>query len=184
MLRKDNLAIGVSVCLLCWLIGFWFIFDIHSLHSSHERKVDFSHTAELFPDHFSEFIKILSNNLIVAFILSFLGYVTFGLVSLLASFYNGIIIAIHINNFLNQYKINLLHKTLLHAPTELLALLIFGAIGFSGFSNARNLFSKDKYIFTDRLPSKEYYYLPVSLLVISAFIESDLHVSFFNILGL
>ncbi len=180
MFQRNKILVGFVICAACWLVGFYMGFDKAIIDRSMEKKVFLNDNTTDIITCVEVFFTILSNNLAVAFILAFLGYFSFGLVSIFVSIYNGFILSLHITSFLNTYTVYSLYKVLLHAPTEFFSLCYFGAFGITGFSNFLSVINEEKYSHYNFLTSLKILYLPIFLLFFSALIESDLYLKLIN----
>lgn len=179
MYQKNKIIIGMLISMVVWVIGFYLVFDKNSLNILNERIQTLPKQTKPLNECFNDFIEIIMNNLTVAFILSFLGYLSFGVISLFGSFYNGFIFAIYINAFFYKYNSDLIYKVMIHAPSEFFSLCFFGAVGLGGFGNYKRVSNNELSTFFDNLPPTKYYIIPILLLIFSAIIESDLLFAFF-----
>ena len=175
---------GILTGITCWLLGFLIVFD-QALLTENGGKLDKlpvpSRTAI---DYFIDFSSIFLNNFIVALIITFLGYFTFGILSLLISLYNGIILGLIINSFLKEYSKILLTKVLFHVPLEILAFSCFCSYGLLGVKNLGSTWRNQNWSFA-YLPKPKSFIYPVIFLLGAAFIEADIHtflyLIFFNL---
>ena len=81
-----------------------------------------------------DFLNIFINNLIVAFFLSFLGFLSGGVLTSIVLFWNGYLFAIIILLGYHGLDIQTFLYALKHGPLELYALFVFAGVGFRGFS--------------------------------------------------
>jgi len=174
MFQSKKINTGIFISMLCWLIGFGYAFNWNILNKINQNKTVISIDSKSFIITLINFQNILIANLTVAIILAFLGYLSFGLISIFGSLHNGFILAIHLNGFFEKFNFNSLYKVMLHAPTEFLALCYFGAIGILGFNNLKYVFKNEQFNFFDSLPSFKFFIFPTGLLILSALIESDI----------
>ncbi|MBN2596395.1 stage II sporulation protein M [Labilibaculum sp.] len=122
--------------------------------------------------NFEAFFNILSNNLLVAFCLSILGYLTGGIMSCLVLIWNGVIIGLITPKNLNTGNFfNFIEYFIYHGVIEILAFFLFAIIGMKGFYFYKKLMT---YQSLPSLPHWKEFTLPLSFLIIAAVIESYL----------
>lgn len=167
------------ICLLCWIVGTAVAIDypMH-LKSSSLPNYHLMFSKILFIN-LSATWKILLNNLFTSFILCILGYLSFGLLAILVSLYNGYIFGLVVNTFVSKYTFASLYLVCLHAPMEVYALCYFGAVGLMGFQNLRQIFAHEHFEYFKQFPRTKFFWVPLFFLLIAACIESDL---IFNII--
>lgn len=124
--------------------------------------------------NFSEtFFYIIKNNTIVALFLSFVGFLTGGLLSYMIMFYNGLIFGVLINVLLSlsiplTIKLKLI---LFHVPLELLSFFLFAFIGLRGGYLLKAFYhGEENYL--SHVPNIKVFYLPLALLLTAALIET------------
>lgn len=121
-----------------------------------------------------EFLNIFLSNTIVGFLLSFVGFISGGLITLTVLIYNFIIFVFLYTIAFNSEGISL--KLLIyqskHVVLEFYAFYLFSIIGFRGFKFASNIY-KFNSLKLDIIPSIREHYLPVLYLLIAAIIESN-----------
>jgi uncharacterized membrane protein SpoIIM required for sporulation len=127
-----NLLFGLTVGVLCWLIGFFIVYDSSLLPDKPNRAIQLLVFNERQASaYIKDFCLIFINNSIVAIIISTIGYITFGLVSILLCLYNGMLLGLIINSFLEKFSPILLPKVLLHVPIEIIAFSYSCSLGLA-----------------------------------------------------
>jgi uncharacterized membrane protein SpoIIM required for sporulation len=120
------------------------------------------------------FIYIFSRNLTVGLMLSFLGFITGGSLTILILLYNGIAFGMFLksifNNYLCPYDMILKH-IIPHAFTEILGFCLFGAIGLKGFNFYKCILMESS-LNLILIPKLKEAFLPTFLLFFSAIIET------------
>lgn len=169
-----NYQLGLVICLGCWIAGSALSLN-YSLILKSEGLANYHlmYSRDIV-GNLATGGMIFLNNVLTGFILSVLGYFSFGFLSVMVSLYNGYIFGILINGFVSKYAIGSIYLVFLHAPTELLALCILGAMGLKGFGNINKLLVNKHNGYFESFPGYKALLLPLLLLFISAFIESDL----------
>ena len=79
------------------------------------------------------FLDIFLNNFFLCLILSFIGYFTGGLLTLILLFWNGYIIAMIYNLAFRVIALNEIVFLSKHLPFEILAIILFSEFGLNGF---------------------------------------------------
>lgn len=116
------------------------------------------------------FIDIFLNNLIVGIMLSYIGFLTGGVLTAILLIFNGFLVStiygygIH---FMSFEDILYYSK---HVPIELIALFLFSKIGFSGYGFMKNILLR-KAVNMDSLPRVKKLIFPSILTFISSIIE-------------
>lgn len=117
------------------------------------------------------FLDIFLNNLIVGLILSILGFLSGGLITIIVLFWNGYILSIIYNmafNLLDSKEIFYYSK---HIPLEMIGLILLSSIGFKGFFFYKEVFLEKK-INLKIIPKSSEFALPILLLFIASIIET------------
>jgi len=167
------------ICLLCWILGTAFAIDYSMILKSTSLPYYHLVYSKSMLINLSATWKILLNNLFTSFILCILGYLSFGLLAVMISLYNGYIIGLIINSFVSKYTFASMYLVFLHAPIEVYVLCYFGAIGLMGFENLRKMLADEHFDYFERIPRLKFFLIPLFFLLIAACIESDL---FLNII--
>jgi len=162
------------ICLLCWILGTAFAIDYPMILKSTSLPNYHLVYSKTMLINLSATWKILLNNLFTSFILCILGYLSFGLLSIITSIYNGYILGLLMNTFASKYSISSIYLVLLHAPIEVYALCYLGSIGLMGFGNLYNILTYRPFIYFENFPHLKFFLIPVFFLIIAACIESDL----------
>ena len=116
------------------------------------------------------FIDIFLNNLIVGIMLSYIGFLTGGVLTAILLIFNGFLVStiygygIH---FMSFEDILYYSK---HVPIELIALFLFSNIGFSGYGFMKNILLR-KEVHMDSLPKFRKLIFPTLLTFIASIIE-------------
>ena len=144
---------------------------------SHDFQLSYNHTNYDFSyddlknfDTGFLFLDIFLNNLLVAFLLSVLGFITGGLLSSIILFWNGYILGIVYSAAFYSLPFFAIIYNSKHIPTELYALIAFSTIGFQGFSFCKDLIVHGK-ITKEYIPNIRKILLPTILLFISSILE-------------
>ena len=120
----------------------------------------------------NDFIYIFSKNILVAVFYVFFGYFSVGTITLLVSVYNGILLGVVCSSYLECNSLFDLLINLIHAPFEILALCIYGAIGLCGFKYEFRVNSISDFIILLN-STKIYNVTAFILLLIAAMIETS-----------
>ena len=107
--------------------------------------------------------------------ISFFGYLSGGILSVLVSVWNGFLVGIIIAEVADYTTVGLIFMRLMHCPVEIIALSWFGGIGLLGFGNVKKIFL-NKPIALSVLPSPEVLKKPSALLAVAAIVETSLFV--------
>ena len=159
------------VCIFCWVIGFYI--SISRVIAIDRYNLNFEFSLKFV---FKDFIFVLSNNLGVAILLLVLGYFSFGFFTLLLSVYNGYLLGIISHFYLLENEVSTLLLNLKHAPSEIIALCIFGAIGLNGYSYNLKLKTLDEFLHLIR-SYKNHIFFALTLLILSAYIETSVNLN-------
>lgn len=119
------------------------------------------------------FQKIFVNNIIVGLLISIGGYFSYGILSFLILFWNGLSLGSLITIFhnLKVSVIEFISMLAFHGLTEFYALILFGIIGMKGVNFYKRIFNSNTIMIN--LKFKEFV-LPTLLIFISAIIETIL----------
>ncbi|WP_136465845.1 stage II sporulation protein M [Flagellimonas onchidii] len=118
--------------------------------------------------------NILLTNLQVGLLISIGGLLSGGIISAIIFVWNGYILSEIINNCISlEMPYSKILYGLLHSPTEIISLLLFGSIGFKGFTILKTIL-KGEMLILSLLPKLSSFFLPIILLVFSAIIETNL----------
>lgn len=117
-----------------------------------------------------DFLNIFINNLIVAFVLSFLGFLSGGILTSIVLFWNGYLFAIIILLGYQSLDIQTFIYALKHGPLELYALFLFAEVGLGGFVFYKKILL-EKEISLTLIPKAKPLLKPISLLFIASIIE-------------
>lgn len=100
------------------------------------------------------------------------GYISYGIIPCVVLLYNGYIIQMLINHMLTVLDMDeLFYNYFLHAPFEVLALLLYAAIGLNGITLYHSLWKEDTKALKNIIQLRALI-LPTVLLFIAAIIES------------
>jgi len=164
----------ITVALLCFVFAIFFGFISNGnsvlLEISSENSSGLGQNSS-FLDYF---IKIFFTNIMVGvLVLCCLSFVTGGLLAILVLAYNGFILGVLLFNLSINQELDTSIKilSLLHAPTEIYALLLFSSYSFNGFYFYSDIIKEDK-IKAIHLPKAKNLIVPTILIFISALIES------------
>lgn len=118
------------------------------------------------------FLFIFKNNLMVSFKCMLLGIFSFGLCSLIYTFYNGFVLGYIIGKCVNILPAKIIIKSTLPHSFEFLGIIIYGYIGFV----------LSTYLFTKRMIYKKpilfyYIFIATMILLTAAIIESYVSIS-------
>jgi len=117
------------------------------------------------------FLDIFLNNLLVGFLLSFLGFLTGGILSAIILFWNGYILGIIYNAAFLIVPLSDIIYSSKHVPVELYALITFATLGFQGFHFCKALLAEGK-IYKEYIPHMKKFILPVISLLIASILET------------
>ncbi len=121
------------------------------------------------------FLKIWGTNLVVATLLSYAGYFTGGILTIIISIWNGFILGIGLHSFFLRFGYNNIKLTFQifgHIPLEVLTFCWFGRLGLSGWRIIVAVFSEKD--IDQKIPSLKRMIYPFVLLTIAAIFESYL----------
>lgn len=138
-----------------------------------ERKVDSSEYSKNFGlIHFKEsvFFTILVNNFVVALLISVGGFLTAGLLTSIVFIWNGFMLAMMVRTVNELFSKGVIKFFLFHGIFEISSFLIFGIIGFGGFTFWRTVVNESK-VPLEHIPHWRSFIVPSTLLVIAAGIE-------------
>lgn len=125
----------------------------------------------IYGDTNKNFFQIFLNNLFIAFLLSVLGFLSGGILTILILFWNGYLLSIVYSEAFHSLTFTDILYYSKHIPLELFALMLFSNIGYKGFYFYKEFFI-NKNISVNYLPKMSNFLLPICLLFISAVIES------------
>ncbi len=165
-----------TVTLLCFFFGIFL--GLASNENSVLLEISSGNSSDFGQDlsFLDYFIKIFFTNIMVGvLILCFLSFVTGGVLAILVLTYNGFILGVLLFNLSINQELNTSIKilSLIHAPTEIYALLLFSSYSFNGFYFYSDIIGKDK-IKTIYFPKAKGLIVPTILIFISALIESTI----------
>lgn len=157
-----------SIALLVGVLCSIATFEIHDSSISNSGSIEII-------DNSHDFWSIFLNNLIVGLIISVGGYFSGGLLVLIIIFWNAFFLTeiIQTSLVLKLPFNEIIYGLIYHGPTEILAFLLFGAIGLNGWEFYKRLFYENK-VTCSELASIKLLYIPILLLIFSAIIESNL----------
>ena len=169
-----NLFIG----LCCWILGYCLLTTIsanHTQKSTNKIELNPKTTDNTYIWSWNNackaFLKIAYTNIFVAFLLSFVGFYTGGLLSLVILLFNGFMLKMAIIQLPDSWNDLYIASYFWHAPFEIIAFSWFGAIGMLGFTNIRKLFNNETLDL--KTPNQLSMYInPLILLLIADIIES------------
>lgn len=119
-----------------------------------------------------KFLDIFFNNLVVAFILSILGFLSGGLLTIVTLFWNGFLLGIIL--FLGYYglEIHTFLYLIKHIPLELYAFLIFSEFGLKGFNLYKKILTNNETIDIQSTLNFKKLIAPIIILFIASIIET------------
>ncbi len=153
------------------IVLFLFIRDSYPLNSFDNKsdfKVSFYEKMNFFENF--EFFGIFIFNLIVGFLLSFIGYFTGGFLTLLILFWNGFLIAMILNLAVYKLSIGTILYVSKHMPLEIYAFLLFAEFGLRGRFFIKKILIDNEVDFSLVPKTKKLLY-PTILLVFASFLE-------------
>ncbi|MEY4048533.1 MAG: hypothetical protein RL284_2084 [Bacteroidota bacterium] len=165
-------AIKFSLCVFSWFLGVY----LSSLIEYVIPYVSKHYISQYDSMQFVEiFFYLLKTNGLVGLIISYLGYLTAGFITILILLFNGYLFGLSFFPFLKmpimeQEKYALLCKLFGHVPFEITAFCLFGIVGLTGFDWFVNLFN-DKDLGLS-LPRPKSLILPFAFLLIATILES------------
>lgn len=166
------------VCLFSFFIGFFVAFHISIptyLYLKHpERYTHFNHGISF---NFLVFFKILTKNVFVSFLLYFVSFVGFGLLSPAILLLNGMYLGEMINFQGVSFK-NIYVYFVFHGPLEIISFAIFGSLGLKGIKFYRDFFKEGWSVARTNIPKLRELIFPSLLLLFAALIESFLIVNY------
>ncbi|WP_044401284.1 stage II sporulation protein M [Lacinutrix sp. Hel_I_90] len=118
-----------------------------------------------------EVFGIFIYNLGVAFLLSFVGYFTGGLLTLIILLWNGFLIAIVYNMAIYKLPVDTILYASKHAPIEIFAFLIFADFGLKGRFFIKRILNKNEIDFT-LIPNFKNLIYPTILLILASILET------------
>ncbi|SFH85091.1 stage II sporulation protein M [Halpernia frigidisoli] len=125
----------------------------------------------IYGDTNKNFFQIFLNNLFIGFLLSILGFLSGGLLTILILFWNGYLLSIVYSMAFYSLNITDILYYSKHIPIELFALMLFSNIGYKGFYFYKD-FLINRNLTKTYLPKISDFIIPISLLFISSIIES------------
>lgn len=168
-MKKHYKILSISI-ILCGVFLGYFVTPIKNINYDIDISGNFLKTLNF---DFTVFYKIFINNLIVGLLLSFGGYFTSGILTILTLFWNGLILG---SLFTLFYNLNIplelfISMFVIHGIPEFYGLILFSVIGYKGYNFYKNFFKTEKIDIC--LKIKEFRN-PTLLLIFAAIIETIL----------
>nr|WP_315170238.1 stage II sporulation protein M [uncultured Flavobacterium sp.] len=158
-----SLSIFLSGFILCLIT-----YDVQSVYT---YSYNFTHSdINNFNTGFL-FVDIFINNIILCLIISILGFISGGILTIVLLFWNGYLLAIFLNagfSDLSLYELMFLSK---HIPLEIFSILLFAKFSFNGFFFYRSIIIEKKIKFISKREIINLIY-PIILLFFSSIIET------------
>ncbi|MBL0742642.1 stage II sporulation protein M [Chryseolinea lacunae] len=166
----------ILVGIAFWLLGMMMAYPIDAERHAyflrppnHHAKID-SIDFGMLHINGSVFLSIVANNLLIGILVSAGGFLTGGILTAAVFTWNGFILMLTIRALSQCQDESIVELFAFHGIFEISAFLLFGTIGFRGFSFWKNLIEKDPMppaVFINW----KFALLPTLLLVIAATIE-------------
>lgn len=118
-----------------------------------------------------EVFGIFIYNLVVGFLLSFVGYFTGGFLTLMILLWNGFLVAIIYNMAIYKLPIDTILYATKHAPIEIFAFLIFADFGLKGRFFIKNILKNNEIDFL-LFPKFKNLIYPTLLLAVASILET------------
>ena len=165
----------IGLSLLFWLTGFLLAFFIYQPSSvlkaaTSSRQLNWK-AVSLFRTH-NIFLFIISNNFVVAVLLSVAGFFTGGLLTVACNIWNGLFFGFIFCVTLHYLPPEKLCLGLFYGPFELAALFLFSAFGLEGFTQVKNVLNNKPVSFAITPSQLSRLWIPCVLLTIAALIEA------------
>lgn len=164
----------ILLSLFFWLVGFALTFALytsmgHAPPAATGQAFNLNGVSLFHSDNI--FLFILVNNFVVALILSFGGYFTGGLLTLVFNVWNGVFFGLIFQVAL-RYIPGKLWVVFVYGPFELLAFALFSAFGLAGFANIKRIMKSQPLQLHLPLTALLRLWIPFVLLVFAAILEA------------
>lgn len=160
---------------MCWFLGYLLSYNLNN--GLNELMNDIPRATKLLGQQtfYQSFFSIWVANLSVALILSYVGYFTGGVATLLVSTWNGVLVGVSLHIFYTKVQtshFSLLFQLFGHLPFEVVAFCWFGSFGLRGWQLVYSILKESDIEL--QLPNLKQVANPLICLTIAALFENIL----------